>query len=125
MSWDIFAQYAMWNYTMKTVITLPVMDVTGEMFVTDGDELCGFHDDHTPVGPCIQQYPITGPVFDLTVVTESFLYMLYKCGFMVAYSIAGEVYHSFADLLSSHRAPNSDSILLCYCMGLCVCSSTN
>lgn len=90
MSWDIFAQYAMWNYTMKTVVTLPVISITGEMFVTDGDLLCGFQEDRKPVGPCIVQEPITGPVFDLTVVSEHFLYMLYKCGFMVAYWIAGK-----------------------------------
>ena len=92
MSWDIFAQYAGWNYTMKTVVTLPVISITGEMFVTDGDLLCGFDGDRKPIGPCIVQEPITGPVFDLQVVSEHYLYMLYKCGFMVAYSIAGEMY---------------------------------
>ena len=83
---DLFYE---WNYTMKTVVTLPVISATGEMFVTDGDLLCGYHADGKPIGRCVVQEPITGPVFDLTVVSEQFLYMLYKCGFMVAYFISG------------------------------------
>ena len=88
ISWDILAQYAKWNSTMKSMVTLPFL--TGsDAYVTDGKHLCGYHGDGTSIGTCVIQL-LTGPVFDLTLVTRDLLLVLYKCGYMIAYSIRGE-----------------------------------
>lgn len=89
MSWDVYSQYAAWNVSMKTVPTLPVLSGMGEMYATDGRELCGFDSNFKPFGPCIKMEPTTGPLFDITIVNDKFLYLLYKCGFMVAFFISG------------------------------------
>ena len=70
---------------MKRLVTVPAIDTYGDVYVTDGDELCGLDDTGKPFGPCIKMEPVNGPLFDLTVVADRFLYLLYKCGFMVAY----------------------------------------
>ena len=89
MSWDITSQYAVWNLSMPALVTLPVVGYYGDTYVVDGSELCGFDSSEKPFGPCIVMEPVTGPLFDLTVVSEKFLYLLYKCGFMVAYFVSG------------------------------------
>lgn len=75
---------------MKTLITLPAINTYGELYATDGDELCAFQSNQKPFGPCIKMEPITGPLFDITVVADKFLYLLYKCGFMVAFFVSGK-----------------------------------
>lgn len=101
MSWDVFAQYAMWNKSMTSLVPLPVISTYGEIYVTDGDELCGFDTNQKPLGPCIKMEPTSGPLYDLTVVAQKFLYLLYKCGFMVAYFVSGKLQALHGDVCSS------------------------
>ena len=90
LSWDIFSQYAQWNTSMKALPTLPAIDTYGQLYAADGSELCAFQSNGKPFGHgCIEMIPTTGPLFDLTVVADRYLYLLYKCGFMVAYFISG------------------------------------
>ena len=90
MSWDVDNQFASWNITMQALVTLPLISYYGETYVADGFKLCAFQSNHKPFGPCAVMDPVTGPLFDMTVVSQQFLYLLYKCGFMVAYFISGK-----------------------------------
>lgn len=85
MVWNVDAQLESWNASMKSLVTLPSIELSGNVYVTDGDDLCAYESSGVPLGPCIKMEPTTGPIYDLTVVAEKFLYLLYKCGFMVAY----------------------------------------
>lgn len=89
MSWDVEEQFASWNVTMPSLVTLPLISYYGETYVADGFKLCAFQSNNKPFGPCVVMEPITGPLFDMTVVSKQFLYLLYKCGFMVAYFVSG------------------------------------
>lgn len=75
--------------SMRSLITLPAIDTYGQLYVADGDALCGFQSNRKPFGPCIKMEPTTGPLFDLAIVDNKYLYLLYKCGFMVAYFVSG------------------------------------
>lgn len=89
MSWNVEKQLASWNLSMQTLVTLPLISHYGETYVTDGSQLCAFQSNDRPFGPCIVMEPVTGPLFDMTEVNKQFLYMLYKCGFMVAFFVSG------------------------------------
>jgi hypothetical protein len=89
ISWNVDKQFASWNLSMQALVTLPLISFSGETYFTDGYKLCGYQNDDKPFGPCVLMEPVTGPLFDMTVVTQQFLYLLYKCGFMVAYFISG------------------------------------
>ena len=96
-------QYSMWNFSMQSLIRLPIISSTGVTFVTDGFQLCGFQGNNKPLGPCSVQYPVTGPLFDLTVVSERYIYLLYKCGFMVGYFIAGRWVELVCEAHCTHK----------------------
>ncbi len=86
MSWDVNASYKSWNKTTKALSTLPAIDTFGTIYTTDGEELCKLDSNGVPPAPCIKMEPITGPLFDITIVADKFIYLLYKNGFMVAYT---------------------------------------
>jgi len=79
------AQFESWNVTASHLLMLPSVDVSGNIFFSDGYALYGYDDTGDPMGKKIVMYPETGPLFDMTIVNSQFLSLLYKNGFMVAF----------------------------------------
>lgn len=88
ISWQALSDgKSSWNVTLKNSnLSLPVIDITGEVIASNGYELVGFMPEGKPFGKPIPLYPIHGQVMDLSVsVSNTFLILLYKCGFFVVY----------------------------------------
>ena len=81
----MLAQFKSWNVSMKSMVRLPAVDTFGQVYATDGYFLIGLDETGKPLGPHIKMEPTSGPLFDVAIVAEKFIYLLYKCGFMVAY----------------------------------------
>ena len=85
IAWRMAAQFESWNVSSSHLLVLPSVDVSGNIYFCDGYALYGYDDVGDPVGKKIVMFPVTGPLFDMTIVSNQFLYLLYKSGFMVAF----------------------------------------
>lgn len=86
VSWDTVSDgKSSWNVALKKFVSMPIVDVSGDVIATDGSDLVGYSSDGTPFGKPIRLFPINGEVFDLTVSLGQYITLLYKCGFIAVY----------------------------------------
>ncbi len=85
IAWRMAAQFESWNVSSSHTLMLPSVDVSGNIYFSDGYDLYGYNDAGDPLGRRVHMFPESGPLFDMTIVSEQFLYLLYKSGFMVAF----------------------------------------
>ena len=75
-----------WNVTLdRSSLPLPVVDISGDVLLSNGYKLLGFTADGKSYGKPIALYPVHGQIMDLSISSNQFLILLYKCGFFVVY----------------------------------------
>ena len=87
ISWEALTNGRVsWNVTLdRPTLPLPVVDMSGDVLLSNGYKLLGFTAEGKSYGKPILLYPIHGHVMDLSISSEQFLILLYKCGFFAVY----------------------------------------
>lgn len=87
ISWEALANgKSSWNVTLERPdLPLPVVDITGEVIASNGYKILGFMPDGKLLGKPIPLHPVHGHVMDLSVSSNEYIIILYKCGFLAVY----------------------------------------
>lgn len=66
-------------------VSLPIIDVSGNVIASDGYTLAAYYSDGRIVPPAIELYPNTGQIVDMLFTNNTLFEMIYRCGLIVAY----------------------------------------
>ena len=69
---------------LKQSISLPIIDITGQVIASDGYTLAAYSSTGGIISKPIKLFPNTGHLVDLVYTDNSLFEMIYKCGLIFA-----------------------------------------
>ena len=77
-----------WETSLATQVSLPLLSYTGEVVVSDGQTLEWLDKDGRSLAPPVRLFPVQGQLLDLTItLSTSIVTMVYRCGFISTYTV--------------------------------------